>query len=316
MPWIIRINGRTQQIAAQVSNAASAAGGRRHRRARDGCARRGLSGRSQPRTARGGRDPGRPGAGAGRRWNRQNPCPDNADRPHPQPRPRPAARNSVRHLHQQGGARDETARRPDGRPDRRGHALARHLPFDRRENPAPPCRNGRPEKQLHHSGHRRPDPRRQTAAGSREARRETMAGAGVRHAARRLEKPRPDARPGSGRRGVELRQRQGQEALHRLSGAAQDAQRRRLRRPAAGEHPAVPPAPGRAPPVPAALQVHSGRRISGHQRRAVFVAAVVVATESNSTAVIPGRHEVAGPGDPGQYPKIWIPGSGLRLAPE
>ena len=50
----------------------------------------------------------------------------------------------------------------------------------------------------------------------------------------------PDARPGAGRRSRELRQRQGQEALRRLSGAAEDAQRRRLRRPAAGMHPAVP----------------------------------------------------------------------------
>ena len=30
-----------------------------------------------------------------------------------------------------------------GRPDRRGHAVARHLPFDRREDPAPPRRAGR-----------------------------------------------------------------------------------------------------------------------------------------------------------------------------
>ena len=52
---------------------------------------------------------------------------------------------------------------------------------------------------------------------------------------RRLEKPRPDARPGAGRRSRRLRQRQGQEALRRLSGAAEDAQRRRLRRSAAGD---------------------------------------------------------------------------------
>ena len=43
----------------------------------------------------------------------------------------------------------------------------------------------------------------------------------------------PDQVPG--RRGRGLRQRQGQEALRRLSGAAEDAQRRRLRRPAAGD---------------------------------------------------------------------------------
>ena len=31
----------------------------------------------------------------------------------------------------------------DHRPRRRGHALARHLPLDRRADPAPPCRAGR-----------------------------------------------------------------------------------------------------------------------------------------------------------------------------
>ena len=48
-----------------------------------------------------------------------------------------------RHLHQQGGARDEGAhRRPDRRRGR-GHAVAGHLPFHRRQDAAPPCRAGR-----------------------------------------------------------------------------------------------------------------------------------------------------------------------------
>ncbi len=59
----------------------------------------------------------------------------------------------------------------------------------------------------------------------------------------------PDA--GSRRRGRRLRQRPGKDALRRLSGAAEDAQRRRLRRSAAGEHPAVPRAPGRAAAISA-----------------------------------------------------------------
>ena len=37
----------------------------------------------------------------------------------------------------------KAARRRHGRADRRGHAVARHVPFDRRENPAPPRRAGR-----------------------------------------------------------------------------------------------------------------------------------------------------------------------------
>jgi len=41
----------------------------------------------------------------------------------------------------------------------------------------------------------------------------------------------------------------------------------------AGKHPAVPRASRRAPAIPEPLQVHSGGRISGHQCRAISVAA-------------------------------------------
>ena len=81
--------------------------------------------------------------------------------------------------------------------------------------------------------------------------------------------------PGAGqaRRRRRLRQRQGPQALCRLSGAAEDPQRGRFRRPAAGEHPAVPRAHRGAAAIPDALQVHPGRRVPGHQRRPVSVAA-------------------------------------------
>ena len=83
----------------------------------------------------------------------------------------------------------------------------------------------------------------------------------------------PDQVPaGEGR---ELRRRQGQEALRRLSGAAEDAQRRRLRRPAARMHPAVPRASGGAAAVPEPLPLHPGGRVSGHERGAVSLAAAV-----------------------------------------
>ena len=130
-----------------------------------------------------------------------------------------------------------------------------------------------PQARLHHPRRRRPDPAAQAAARGREHRREALAGARARRPDRRLEEPRPHARPGAGRRSRELRRRQGQEALRRLSGAAEDAQRRRLRRPAARMHPAVPRAARRAAAVPGALPLHPGRRISGHQRRAVSLAA-------------------------------------------
>ena len=116
-----------------------------------------LSAGAQPRAARGGGDARRPGAGAGRRRHRQDARADHPHRAHPQPRPRAARRNPLRHLHQQGGARDEGAHRQDGRPGGRGHAVARHVPFDRRAHPAPSCRTRRPEVRFHHSRYRRPD---------------------------------------------------------------------------------------------------------------------------------------------------------------
>ena len=82
----------------------------------------------------------------------------------------------------------------------RGHAVARHLPLDRREDPAPPRRAGRAEARFHHSRRRRPDPADEAAAGGREHRREALAGARAGDADRRLEEPRADARAGAGRR--------------------------------------------------------------------------------------------------------------------
>ena len=69
-----------------------------------------------------------------------------------------------------------------------------------------------------------------------------------------------------------------------LSGAAENPQRRRLRRFAAGKHPPVPRAARGAAAVSGPLQIHSGRRISGHQRRAVSVAAAVGAARRSRGA--------------------------------
>ena len=124
-----------------------------------------ISRRPQSRAARGGGDAGRPGAGAGRRRHRQNPRADLAHRPYPEPGPRPARRNPVGDLHQQGGARDEAAARPDARPGGRRHAVARHLPLDRRPHPAHPCRTGAVEIQFHRARCRRPDPAAEAVAG-------------------------------------------------------------------------------------------------------------------------------------------------------
>ena len=226
-----------------------------------------------PGAAAGGGDARRAGAGAGRRRNRQDPRADHAHRAHPGDRTGTAERNPRGHLHQQGRARDEAARRHHGRADRRGHAVARHLPFHRREDHPPPRRAGGPEARLHHPRRRRPDPSAQAAAGGGGHRREALARARAGRPDRQLEEPRPHARPGARRGGRELRRRQGQEALRRVSGAAEGAQRRRFRRPPARMHPAVPRAARGAAPVPGPLPLHPGGRVSGHERGAVSVAA-------------------------------------------
>ena len=222
-------------------------------------------------------DAGRPGSGAGRRRHRQDARADHADRPHPEPGPRAPAGNPVGDLHQQGRARDEAAARPDARPGRGRHAVARHLPLDRRPHPALPRRTGAAQIQFHRARCRRSGAAAQAAAAGREHRRQALAGAHAGRADRRLEEPRADAFAGAGGRGRDVRQRQGRQALRQLSGAAEDPQRRRFRRSPAGEHPAVPRAPRRAAAVPEPVQVHPGRRISGHQRRAVSLAAAAVA---------------------------------------
>ena len=75
------------------------------------------------------------------------------------------------------------------------------------------------------------------------------------------------------RRSGRLRQRPRRRALRRLSGAPEGAQRRRFRRPAAGKPAPVSRARGNSRAVSESLALHSRRRIPGHQRRAVSVAA-------------------------------------------
>ncbi len=70
-----------------------------------------------------------------------------------------------------------------------------------------------------------------------------------------------------------LRRRPRRGALRRLPGAAEDAERRRFRRPADGVAAALARQRRRARRLPAPVPLHSGRRIPGHQRRPVPVAA-------------------------------------------
>ena len=104
---------------------------------------------------------------------------------------------------------------------------------------------------------------------------------------RQLEEPRPRRPASPGGRGAGLRQWQGRGALRALPGAAEDPQRRRFRR-----SPARIPAPvarksGRAARVSAALQIYSGGRISGHQRRAISLAAAAGPAQGSVAAAEP-----------------------------
>ena len=264
--------------------------GRRHCRACPRGCDPAISGRAQSRAARGGGNPRWPGAGAGRRRHRQNPCADLADRPHPQHGPRPPRRNPLGDLHQQGGARDEAAARPHARPGRRGHAVARHLSLDRRTHPAHPCRTGAVEIQFHRARRRRPDPAAEAIARGRQYRRQALAGADAGRTDRRLEESRADAVAGAAGRSRCFRQRPRRQALCELPGAAEDPQRRRFRRSVAGEHPAVPRTSRCAQAIPEPLQIHPGGRISGHQRRAISLAAAAVAGPGQAGRGAGGDH--------------------------
>ena len=178
----------------------------------------------------------------------------------------------ARHLHQQGGARDEGPGRPHRRRGGRGHALARHLPFDRRQDAAPPRRAGRAQEQFHHPRHRRPAAADEAADPRRRHRREKMAGADARRDDRPLEEQGLDPGPGRCRRGRGLCQRQGRQALRALPGAAARPQRLRFRRSAAAHAGDPQEPPRRARTLPAALPLHPRRRISGHQPGPVSLA--------------------------------------------
>jgi DNA helicase-2/ATP-dependent DNA helicase PcrA len=93
----------------------------------------------------------------------------------------------------------------------------------------------------------------------------------------------PDQVPAG--RSRRIRQRTRQETLSGVPGAAEGPQRRRLRRPAAGVHPAVSRERRGARAVSAPLQVHSGGRVSGHQRRAISVAAADRAAGGAASAI-------------------------------
>ena len=81
-----------------------------------------------------------------------------------------------------------------------------------------------------------------------------------------------------------LRQRQGRGTLSGIPAAAEDAERRRFRRPPARMPAALPRAARRPRRLSGPLPLHAGRRIPGHQRRAVSVAAAARAGATRTSA--------------------------------
>ena len=261
-----------------------------HRRARHGRARTAttsaprLSEGPEPRAAPRRRDHRRAGPGAGRRRHRQDARAHHPHRPHPRHRPRLPLADPRRHLHQQGGARDEAAHRHAGR---RGsvegmpwlgtfHSIG--VKLLRRHAELAGLRSDftildtddqvRLIKQLIQAEDL--DDKRWPARA-------------VRHDDRRLEEQGPRPRRDPRRRRPQLRQRQGPRALRRLPGAAEDAQRLRFRRPAAATRSASSASnPDVLEGLPPQVQIHPRRRVPGHQHRPVHVAAAAGAAAGGS----------------------------------
>src|SRR5271166_4651529 len=131
----------------------------------------------------------------------------------------------IAHLIAIGRARDARARR-HVHGARSGHALARHVPLDRRENPAHARRARRLKAELHHPRRRRPASALKAAHQGRRPRRKALAAAGSGEPHRQLEKSRARPRARARKRIRGLRRRAGTAALQGLSGAPQDFERR------------------------------------------------------------------------------------------
>ncbi len=149
-----------------------------------------------------------------------------------------------------------------------------------RQDPAPPCRTGRAEVELHHSGHRRPAAPAEAADRRRQYRRKALARADAGRADRRLEEPRADARrrcrrpkPGPTTTAGPSFTRPYQDRLKTLNAIDFGDLLLHVRDD-------LPGASGRAGAVPALVPLHPGGRVSGHQRRPVPVAAAAGAGAS------------------------------------
>ena len=222
---------------------------------------------AQRAAARGGRAPGRAAARGGRRRVGQDPGADPADRLADHRAQGPPGLDPGDHLHQQGRRRDEGARRGAGRQARADH-VGQHLPLRLRADPAQGDRQARLQVELLDLRRRRlqaaddagaqgPRPRPQALpARRRPALGQQPQERAARPRGRRQGHPQPV-------RGVDVG------GVHDVPAPPARGQRPRLRRPDHVHRPPVPAVPGRPRDLPPPVPPRAGRRVPGHQPRAV-----------------------------------------------
>ena len=156
-----------------------------------------------------------------------------------------------------------------------GGLVARHLPCARRPAAAPPCRGGRAQAQFHHPRYRRPAPpaeaahRRPRISTTRNGRPALLLAAIERWKDRGLTPGQGDR----GRAGGLCRRASRSELYRQYQERLRHAERLRFRRSAAAQSDALRRPSRGAGRVPAAVPLHPGGRVSGHQRRAISLAA-------------------------------------------
>ena len=206
------------------------------------------------------------GAGSGQDARAHAPrrAPDLRDR-------RQAERDPRDHLHEQGRRRDARAADGDARPDGAGD-LDPHLP--RRLRPHAPPRGGaaRLQVELHDLRQRRPGAARQAGAGGAGEGSEALRPA--RRPRADLEREEPADHAGQVRRADQLLLRpDGRRGVRALPEEAGRLERGRLRRHADADRADPRELPGRAEALAERVPLRDGRRVPGHEPRAVPAAA-------------------------------------------
>ena len=172
--------------------------------------------------------------------------------------------------------------------------MARHVPFDRRQDPQDACRARGFEAEFHHPRHRRPVAPAQATPPGGQSGRQTLAAASPGESDRWMEEPGPRSEERAAERSRNVRRRQRRNPLRKLSGSPEGAQRRRFRRSPARAVAALARARRRSRPRSAGGSVTSWSTsirtrtsfsicFSGSSPRPMAICAVSATTTSRST---------------------------------